>query len=149
RARCESMDVVQDLAMSCLSRGIPFQIDSRELLAKYLARCIGNQLTDHYHAFRRSATATEIKGATIDLEHGSDSAPPVDEEAARAEQVSYLVVAIEYLATVERRLVYLRDQQGLSWAEAGAALGLSEDNARMRYQRALPHLAAFCAILRS
>lgn len=54
-----------------------------------------------------------------------------------------LHAALDALGRVEREAVLLRFWDGLSLAETGAALGLSEDAARMRVTRALEKLKRF------
>ncbi|MDQ2687533.1 MAG: sigma-70 family RNA polymerase sigma factor, partial [Armatimonadota bacterium] len=54
-----------------------------------------------------------------------------------------LHTALDALGRVEREAVLLRCWDGLSLAETGAALGLSEDAARMRVTRALEKLKRF------
>ncbi len=70
---------------------------------------------------------------------------PATEEtdAAWAEIEPLLNPALAALAEGERRCVLLRFFQGMTFAEAGAALGLSEEAARKRVTRALEKMRKF------
>ncbi len=65
------------------------------------------------------------------------------EDAAWAEIEPLLNQSLAALKEGERQCVLLRFFQGLSFAEAGAALGLSEEAARKRVTRALEKMRAF------
>jgi RNA polymerase sigma factor (sigma-70 family) len=63
-------------------------------------------------------------------------------QAERNEQQAWLALAVELLDPDDRETIRLRDWEGLSFPALGAELGISEEAARKRYQRALPRLAA-------
>ena len=58
-------------------------------------------------------------------------------------------LALELLEPEDRQVLLLRQWQELEFAAVGARMGLSEDAARMRFQRALPKLAKKLEALRS
>ncbi len=57
------------------------------------------------------------------------------------DQRAGLQLAIELLAPDDRRVILLRVWQQLEFGAIAALLGIAEDAARMRFQRALPRLA--------
>lgn len=69
--------------------------------------------------------------------------------AERGEWERWVRLGLELLDPDERELVLLREWDGLRFPEIGARLGVSEDAARMRFHRALAHLADRILRLRS
>lgn len=67
------------------------------------------------------------------------------EAAIRAERQSYLQAALERLADVDREVLALKYFEGMSNAEVGATLGMSEDAARKRRARSLLRLKELLA----
>jgi RNA polymerase sigma factor (sigma-70 family) len=68
----------------------------------------------------------------------------VTEPPSRAdddEQRQWLRLAVELLDPDDRHAIRGRDWDGLSFPELGERLGIGEEAARERYQRALPKLA--------
>lgn len=75
------------------------------------------------------------RSEALDLEEPSTSPGP-DEETQRAQARELLEQAVDALSPTLRTVLVLRDVEGLSSAEAGAALGLSEEAVRVRLFRA-------------
>jgi len=58
-------------------------------------------------------------------------------------------LALELLADGDREIILLRQWEGLPFATVGEQLGIAEDAARMRFERALARLARTVQQLRS
>jgi RNA polymerase sigma-70 factor (ECF subfamily) len=69
--------------------------------------------------------------------------------ADRNEKRAWIRLALELLDTADRDVVLLRQWDGLSFAEVGERLGIREDAARMRFERAVARLARLVARLRA
>ena len=73
--------------------------------------------------------------------------PPVDtvtrppQAAERDEQQAWVRLALEFLAPLDRETIWLHEWENLNFRQIGERLNISEDAARMRFQRALPKLA--------
>ncbi len=78
-----------------------------------------------------------------DLPERNDSAPDSHEKALRNERRAILLDALDRLPRKERAALVLRDIEGLSAAEAGAALGSSESSVRSQASRARAKVRAF------
>jgi len=63
--------------------------------------------------------------------------------------LSMLQLALELLEPAEREIVLGRQWQGLTFKELGEGLGISEEAARKRFDRAVAHLAQLVQRLRS
>ncbi|HSJ14880.1 MAG TPA: sigma-70 family RNA polymerase sigma factor [Longimicrobiales bacterium] len=91
-----------------------------------------------YSAGRRQSRRHEvpITGAALHASGERDAASRVEQQAelARVEQ------ALGALPTKQRLAVALRAQQGLSFAEVGAAIGCSEGAARVNYHLGVKRL---------
>jgi RNA polymerase sigma-70 factor (ECF subfamily) len=84
----------------------------------------------------RQAGRRRRRGAALEAEAASDSAPPVDLTADLAD----LQVALGRLSMSDRELLALRFAAGLASAEIAEHLGLSAEGARTRTHRLLQRL---------
>ena len=67
--------------------------------------------------------------------------------AAECERVALLVELVEGLEPEERRVIELRNLDGLTYTEIAAMLGGSDDRVRLLHQRATLRLGRLCAHL--
>lgn len=145
KARGETQDYVQEALLRVLDYGPRFQSDDVGRFRGVLVRVIENHLRDlcDWHQADKRDVGRERRlqsDSVIDLDRGRAVTRP-SEHAARDEQRAFLQLAMELLDPDDRRVILLRQWQELEFAEVGKALGISEDAARMRFQRALPRLA--------
>ena len=116
-----------------------FDFQKPEDLAKLLKEMVHNRVVDH--ARRWTATKRDYRR---NVEPDPDA--PVD-PAGPGATPSRIVADAEIVAECERRLspgeremLELR-RQDTSWAEIGAAQGLSPDNARIKFGRAIKRIS--------
>jgi len=146
RKKLDSMDIVQEAMGEFLRYGPRVRVESEDHFRNLLARIVENVIRDEhdwYHARRRAMSREQRLPAdsVIDLQRSAALTRP-DRAAEKGEHRAEVRLAMELLDPDERRVVLLRQWEGLEFAEVGARLGLTADAARMRFQRALPRLAA-------
>ncbi len=146
RQRGETMDYVQDAVIRVLAYTPRFVTDDRGRFRALLARIVENHLRDaneHHMAACRSPAKELPLGSdsVLDLDGPRRSATRPSERAERDEEEAWVRLALELLAPEDRQILLLRQWHELEFAAIGQRLGLSEDAARMRFQRALPKLA--------
>jgi len=146
RARGETEDYVQEAMLHVLRYGPRFVTDNRDAFRRLLARIVENSLRDmaDFHGAERRALRRERaipSDSVLHLDRPHESVTRPSENAERHEQEAWVALALELLEPDDRRVILLRQWEGLEFAEVGQRLGLSEDAARMRFQRALPRLA--------
>jgi RNA polymerase sigma-70 factor (ECF subfamily) len=146
RARAETQDYVQDAMLEILEYAPRFVTGEPGRFRALLARIIENLLRDQHDWFaaKRRALSHEQplpSDSILDLDRPRDSVTRPSEHAQRAEEQAWVRLALELLEAEDRKVLLLREWDGLSFADIGRQLGLSEDAARMRFNRALPRLA--------
>jgi RNA polymerase sigma-70 factor (ECF subfamily) len=147
RQRVDTQDVVQNTLIEVLRDGPRFVVTSREHLRGLLARMVENVLranADHARAEKRDVrreVAPPPGESVVFLDARPGSAASPSQAAAADEERVWVRLAIELLAPDDRIVVIWREYQGLSFAEVAHKLGIDEDAARMRFNRALPKLA--------
>ncbi len=97
---------------------------------------------------RRRNQQWTTEGLGLDRNVIANTGSPLS-RAAKKEQSELLQLAIEMLDLVSQRLIHLHVERDCSWKEIGEELGLSEDAARVRYNRALKRLAKLAVKLRT
>jgi RNA polymerase sigma-70 factor (ECF subfamily) len=147
RQRAETQDVVQEVFVRLLERGPHFSVGSRGLFRRLMAHIIQNTLVSMARRYGAAARTPERErslgsGTVLYLEGDAPRRPvtPPPEHAARAEERDWIRLALELLDPLDQAILRLRDWEELPFAEAGRQVGLAEDAARMRYQRALHKL---------
>jgi RNA polymerase sigma-70 factor (ECF subfamily) len=147
KQKAEAEDYVQEAVVEILQYGPRFVISDREHFLALLARIVENVLRDkheHFTAKRRTVQREEPlgSGSAINLDPGARSITRPSEAASANEMRSLILLGLELLGSEDRRAVLLREWEGLTFAEMGERLGVSEEGARIRFQRALPKLLA-------
>lgn len=142
RQRAETVDYVQDAMLDVLRYGQRFLLPDREQFRALLARTIVNVLHDRHdhHAAERRDPRREGPGSVLDFAVAASGTSPSG-AAARTEMHDLVHFALELLEPEDRKVILLREWEGLPFAAIAAALSTSEDAARMRFNRALPKLA--------
>jgi RNA polymerase sigma-70 factor (ECF subfamily) len=151
RRRAETQDIVQNTLLQVLHDGPRFVLSDRDQLRKLLACMVENVLrveANHQQAQKRDvrreaappAAAPGAAQSVLSLDPPADATRP-SEAAGRAEQRDWVRLALELLEPEDRNVVLWREYHELPFAEIAQRLGVAEDAARMRYNRALPKLA--------
>lgn len=143
----DTQDHVQEAMVDVLSSGPHFASDDPAVFRAVLARIVENNLVDRARYLQRGrrdvrrAQALPTDSVLL-LDHAGRSVTEPPARADRNEQQAWLTLAVELLEPDDREVIRLRDWNGLSFPDLGSELGISEEAARKRYQRALPRLAA-------
>lgn len=146
RARGETMDYVQDAVIAVLSYSPRFVTADRARFRGLVARILENHLRDahdhHMAACRALVRERPLPSdSALDLDRPQRPVTQPDARADANEQQAWVRLALELLEVEDRQVLLLRQWQDLEFAAIGERMGLSEDAARMRFQRALPKLA--------
>ncbi len=146
RARGETQDYVQEAMIEVLRYGPRFVMADKARFRSLLARIIENMLRDKHDWYTAKRRAIQKErpipsDSILDLDRPRQSVTRPSQAAGRRERESWVRLALEFLDPDDRKVILLRQWDGLSFAEIGERIGLSEDAARMRLKRALPKLA--------
>jgi RNA polymerase sigma-70 factor (ECF subfamily) len=146
RAKAETQDLLQEALVEFLEYGPRFLIADRNHFRALLARIAENAIRaqhDRFTAERRSIQRERPlpRDSVVRLDPSLEPARSPSQEAQKEEWEALVRLALELLDAGERNLVLLRDWDGLSFGAIGERLGIAADAARMRYHRAILHLA--------
>lgn len=149
----DTQDFVQEALLDVLRDGPRFAIDDPAAFRALLVRIVENNLIDRVRYLQREQRDYRRQRAlpsdSVLLLDGP--AKSVTEPWARADKnelQDWMRLALELLGPDDREAVRLRDWEGLTFAAIGERLGIGEEAARKRYQRALPRLAEKVDLLR-
>ena len=145
RRHDDSQDGVQDAVLEVLERGPRFVPKDRDQFRALLAQLVENLLRDRAEwltaqkrDYRREQDWSNESVLVLDPAVRDATRP--SEAAARAEDEAWVQLALELLPPADRRLVLMRQWQGLTFGDIGRELGIEENTARMRFQAALQRL---------
>ena len=146
RARAETQDLVQEVAIEFLRYGPRFLLSSRRQFRALLARIAENVIRgqlDWLTAQRRSIHRERpLPGDTVlDLDGSMKTVREPGEQAERNEWDALVRLGIELVDAADRQILLLREWEDTPFAEIGRHLDISEDAARMRFHRAMARLA--------
>ena len=154
RGKAETQDYVQDAMVEILGYLPRLPVENRRRFRSLVARIIENNLRDRHDWHRakrrdvqrdqRLATAVEPDGEPL----GALPKSPT-QSASRREEGASLRLALHLLEPLDRLVIVRRDWDGLTFAEIADGLGVGEDAARKRYNKALPKLMQSLARLRA
>ncbi|MCB9919952.1 MAG: sigma-70 family RNA polymerase sigma factor [Planctomycetes bacterium] len=144
--RGDADDYVQDAMLEALRYTPRFLMSDKGQFRALLARITENVLRDHAERLRTQkrdpARERPYVGDTmLSLDPPKQSVARPSQLASKGEEQVWLEIGLEMLDADERRIVRLREFDGLSFVEIGSELGLGEDAVRKRFHRALPKLA--------
>jgi len=150
-ARTDVDDVVQQAAIAVLQSGPRFLIADRDHYRALMLRIVENTIRKQIRLGRQQKRAAAREeplpsGSVVALD-GSATRPSA--AADRNERRAWVQLALELLADGDREIILLRQWEGLPFATVGEQLGIAEDAARMRFERALARLARTVQQLRS
>lgn len=153
RSRLESADIVQEAVVEFLRHGPPFLVSDQQQFRRLAARVVQNVIGHQYDWF--TAQRRELQRERplpsediLDLDARRGEGTP-SREADRREREACVRLGLELLEAQDREAILLREWKGHSLAEIGTQLGITEDAARMRYNRAVQRLARKVRQLRS
>lgn len=147
KARGETADFVQEAFVDVLRYAPAFVVDDADQFRGLLARIVENNLRDAHDWFaaKRRALSRETvmpRDSVLQLDGAARGVTRPSQNAQRNEHQSWVRLALELLEPDDRKVILLRQWDELSFAEVGAQMGITESGARMKFQRALPKLAA-------
>ena len=153
RGHAETQDIVQDALVDVLRDGPRFKLTDEEAFRRLLAHVIENTIRDRYrfvHRERRDAARQKPlpRDSVLDLDQPRDCVVRPSQHATADEEQQWVRLALEFLSPEDREVIWLREWEGLSFPEVGTRIGVAEDAARKRFERALPKLAVRVAELR-
>lgn len=154
RAQAETLDLVQDSVLDVLRYGPRFELADEDAFRGLLARIVENNLKDRQKWLRRACrdAGREAGGCTdsvLMLDPPATQGSTPSQRASADESAEWIRLAVELLDPADREIILLREWDELSFAAISERLGCAENAARMRFQRALPKLAAKVAELRA
>jgi RNA polymerase sigma-70 factor (ECF subfamily) len=151
RARTDVDDVVQRAMIDVLRHGPRFLVEDREhyraLLLRIVENALRKELRDARRQKRDARREEPLPSGTVLVLDTRVTRPSA--AAERSERRAWLQLALELLPPADREILLLRQWEGLSFGAAAERLGIREDAARMRFERALARLARAVERLRS
>jgi len=154
RQKEQSSDYVQEAMFQFLRDSPKLQISDGKQFRALMARIVENVLRDRNDWFRaqRRAIASErpLPSDTVlnlDPPQGEARASP-SQVALQHEREAWVRLGLDLLEQEQRRIILLRDFEGLTFGEIGKALDISYDAARLRYNRAFEVLTEKVWVLR-
>lgn len=154
KARAETEDYVQEALLEVLRYAPRFFVADGDRFRALLLRILENVIRDEhdrYSAFRRDVSRERPlpPDSVLHLDPPAGSVNRPSQEAERAEWEAWVRLGMELLDPEVRHVLVLRHWDGLSFADMGKALGIGEDAARMRLNRATASLAGRIQELRA
>ncbi len=151
RGRADVDDVVQQALVNVLQYGPRFEVGDAEhyraLLLCIVENTIRKMIRDGRRQKRWAGREEPLpSGSVVALTAGATQPAAA---ADRNERRAWLQLALELLDSADREIVLDRQWEGRSFAAIGADLGVSEEAARKRFERAINRLAQLVARLRS
>jgi len=153
RQKAETGDIVQDAVIEFLRYGPPIVLSDEKQFRALLGRIVENVIRDKYDWFtaKRRLVAKERplpKDTVLSLGSPGHAANTPSQAAHRNEREAWVRLGLELLNPSERDVVVLREWDGLTFPKIGEGLGISENAARMRFNRSLGRLSETVAALR-
>lgn len=153
RGHAETQDIVQDALVDVLRDGPRLKMTDEAAFRRLLAHVVENTIRDRHrfvHRGRRDAGRERpLPGdSVLDLDLPRDAVLRPSQHASADEEQQWVRLALEFLSPEDREVIWLREWDGLSFPEVGAHIGVAEEAARKRFERALPKLALRVAELR-
>jgi RNA polymerase sigma-70 factor (ECF subfamily) len=149
----DTQDFVQEAMVQVLEYGPRFELADEEHFRRLLARIVENTLRARHrfiHQQRRDVDREKPigSGTVLRLDQPRDEVTRPSVHADRNERIAWVRLAMELLPPADREVLWMKDMDGLTFAQIGERLESKEDAMRMRYNRALPKLARKVAELK-
>ena len=154
REKADVDDFVQEAMVEVLRYGPRFSMSSTAQFRTLLAKIIENVIRDKYDKFtalrREMARERPVPRDTLlNLDPPAASVTRPSQNAQRDEGTAWVRLGLELLSAEQREVLILRQWEGLGFKTVGERLGVPENTARMRFQRALKHLGTAVMELRA
>jgi RNA polymerase sigma-70 factor (ECF subfamily) len=133
----DSADAVQDVFLRYLSRGEAAAMPEVRNPPGFLRRMLANLLTNRQQRGRALLQGHEAEAA---LGRAADEAPGPEAALLSGEAAARLRRLVAELPPRGRQVIYLHKFKGLSYAEIGARLGISENTVMVHMSRSLATL---------
>ncbi len=146
RAHGETDDFLHEVLLDVLAYTPRFLVGDRDVFRRIAATILENALRsqgDFYGRLRRDRQKQQPlpDDSVLLVDARARTATSPSRHAIRNEEQAWLRLALEMLDPTDRDVIALREWQQASFLEIGQQLGLSENSARMRFNRALARLA--------
>lgn len=153
RQRGDTEDYLHEVVLEVMRYTPQFLVSSGDTFRRLLTQITENMLRDKHDFFsrRRRSVAKEQPlpdSAVLCLDARARSATSPSQGAVRNEEEAWVRFALDLLVPEDRSVIVLREYERMPFGEIGAKLGIAENTARMRFQRALGRLADKVAALR-
>ncbi|MCA9230459.1 MAG: sigma-70 family RNA polymerase sigma factor [Planctomycetales bacterium] len=139
-AKLSASGIVQETLLEARQDIVRFQGASEAELRAWLARLMQHNLTEAGRRYRR----TEMRDVSRKEPCGTESVPELQRTAGsfvrRRKTDDQLLRAVAQLPASRRKMIELRHWQGLSFAEIGRGLEITESAARSLWARAIEEL---------
>ena len=149
--RSDVDDIVQQAMIAMLQSGPRFLVSDRDHYRALMLRIVENTIKKQIRLGRQQkrdgAREEPLPSGSVLALDASVTRPSA--AADRNERRAWVQLALELLPEQDREVVLLRQWEGLPFAEVGQQLGIAEDAARMRFERALARLARTVQQLRA
>jgi RNA polymerase sigma-70 factor (ECF subfamily) len=150
RQRQEADDVVQQALVHVMQFGPRFEVADedhyRAILLRIVENTIRKMLRDSRRQKRSAGREEPLPSGSVVALAATATRPSA--AADRNEQRAWLHLALELLDTDDREIVLQRQWHGQPFAAIGEQLGINEDAARRRFERAVARLAQTVCHLR-
>jgi RNA polymerase sigma-70 factor (ECF subfamily) len=138
-------DFLHEAVVEVMSYSPRFLVGSRDLFRRIVAIVVENTLRDKHEFFTRKrrdrAREQPFTDSVLCLDASARAATSPSAAAGRSEEQAWLQLALELLDPDDREIIVRREWDGEPFAAIGQRLGIAENAARMRFQRALGRLA--------
>ncbi|MEZ6072936.1 MAG: sigma-70 family RNA polymerase sigma factor [Pirellulales bacterium] len=144
RSKMGASDIVQQSLLDAQNDINRFKGASEAEFRAWLVRIIEHNLIDAARRFRHTQRRNLAREVSLDQQINSAEIAGKQKTASsiirRAEIDDELLAAIARLSTARRRVVELRQRDGLSFVQISSEMGISEAAARKQWARALVDL---------
>lgn len=151
----ETQDIVQDAVVEVMRYGPRFLLQNHAHFRALIAKIVENELRMEHE--RLTAKKRDLRKerhlpsavSAISLDPDLKAPTRPDEAAEKNEMQTWMRLALEFLDPEDRRVILLHEWEGQTFADIGKELGIGENGARMKFNRALPKLAKKVTALRA
>lgn len=142
RAKEDTGDVIQDAVLDFLRYSPPFVVATQAQLRGLLCKIVDGVLAGHHRWFmqlrRQVAKEKPLPSGTSVVLHPVVAKDPSPSAVMHGhEREAAVRLAIATLDPLDQRIVMMRVYQSLEFAAIGVEVGMKEDSARVRCNRAL------------
>lgn len=146
REKADIDDFVQEAMVEILRYGPRFVMSNRAQFRGLMAKVIENVIRGQYDRF--TALRRELhrerpvpSDTVLNLDPPQISVTRPSQNIQRKEGAAWVRIGLDLLEPAQREIIVLRQWEGLSFKAIGERLGITENTARMRFQRAVQRLA--------